>query len=642
MSLEVKVYDNGDHTCLVWKPVDDKPIADCRGFAIKRTINGKTDYLHGFAGFTDNAKATADNTTPANCLTFPIQRYLWWDYYVKPGDKVQYSIIPVVGADTAHLDLSSDLASEPTPELTITGQDSGHISAFFNKGIVAAQWVSRANASNPKGQKLADVVAQSGNPLRAALSGLLLPTVTGLLKEAKANGHKIYAALYELSDPDLIDGLIALGEDCNLILANGAFQKKPEHDENLTVRRKLRGKVNLHDRIVGGNHFAHNKFVVVCDGDQPLKVLTGSTNWTPTGLCTQANNSIIVEDPKVAKVYLDYWNRIEQAANGYPKTYIEANSEASTLEVDGDSITSWCVPTSAAQDLDFARKLIANAQEGVLFLFFNPGVFEPASAPEKWTLLQNILDLGNPDNAAINRNLYIRGVVNQEISGLTEPLQPKKGQAPAEVTDPSQPSPLALYTGGNSVPQLLGHDVMVPRNIKDQFHEFEKEQLGASMVNIHSKVIVIDPFGDHPVVMTGSHNLGFKASSANDDNLMIVEGNAALAAAYAINIIAIFQNYRWNSYVEAHRQDPKVWHGPVDNDQWQAGHLTGDSLHELEFWLGGQSPAGAAEARAKAPQSKPAQASTPTTAHRIASPKKHVIKSAHTPAKHPRRRQRSH
>jgi hypothetical protein len=48
----------------------------------------------------------------------------------------------------------------------------------------------------------------------------------------------------------------------------------------------------------------------------------------------------------------------------------------------------------------------------------------------------------------------------------------------------------------------------VPRNIKDQFHDWEKELLGASMVNIHSKVIVLDPFGVNPVVMTGSHNLG--------------------------------------------------------------------------------------------------------------------------------------
>ena len=67
---------------------------------------------------------------------------------------------------------------------------------------------------------------------------------------------------------------------------------------------------------------------------------------------------------------------------------------------------------------------------------------------------------------------------------------------------------------------------------------------------------------------------------------MIVEGNAPLAAAYAANIIAIYQAYRWNAYVEAHRQDPKVWHGLVDNDSWQNDYLTGDDLAEIQFWLG--------------------------------------------------------
>jgi len=97
---------------------------------------------------------------------------------------------------------------------------------------------------------------------------------------------------------------------------------------------------------------------------------------------------------------------------------------------------------------------------------------------------------------------------------------------------------------------------------------------------------VIDPFGDNPVIMTGSHNLGFKASSKNDDNLVIIEGNAPLAAAYAVNIIATFQTYRWNSYVEAHRKDPRCWHGLEDDDQWQNGYLSGDSLAEIKFWLG--------------------------------------------------------
>jgi hypothetical protein len=101
--------------------------------------------------------------------------------------------------------------------------------------------------------------------------------------------------------------------------------------------------------------------------------------------------------------------------------------------------------------------------------------------------------------------------------------------------------------------------------------------------------------------MTGSHNLGFKASSKNDDNLMIIQGNAPLAAAYAANIIAIYQAYRWNAYVEEHRQDPKVWHGLVDRDDWQNDYLAGDELAELTFWMGSYQPAAAAAAAAMQP-----------------------------------------
>ena len=54
---------------------------------------------------------------------------------------------------------------------------------------------------------------------------------------------------------------------------------------------------------------------------------------------------------------------------------------------------------------------------------------------------------------------------------------------------------------------------------------------------------MLDPFSDYPVLMTGSHNLGVKASQKNDDNLVILEGPEAapLAVAYAIGIIAKYQ-----------------------------------------------------------------------------------------------------
>ena len=332
MTIELKVYDNGDHTCLVWLPSDEKAIPDCRGFTIHRTLkpNGggpaRDSYLHGFVGFSD-----ADKLDPTAPWKFPLQRYMWWDYLVDPGDVVQYSVVPVVGPDQGRLSLSLADASAQTPPMTITGQASAHVCAYFNKGIVSAQWVARALATVGKSAKLDSLIAEPGNALRNALSGLLRPQLLDLLDDVKKNGGEIYAALYELNDPELIPRLAALGQKCHLILANGAFNsKKP--DENSTVRAQLRGKVDLHDRLVGQGHFAHNKFVVACDSaGKPQRVLSGSTNWTMTGLCTQANNGIIVDDPNLGAFFINQWNLLKAAGNAYPQSLMAANSKSSIL-----------------------------------------------------------------------------------------------------------------------------------------------------------------------------------------------------------------------------------------------------------------------------------------------------------------------
>ena len=589
MSLTVKVYDNGDHTCLVWLPADGQPIKDCRGFTIRRVTQGSPDaFLHGFVGFSDG-----DKLDPNAPWKHPVQRFMWWDYGVKPGQTVQYSVVPVIG-DKDNLQLDNAGASALTQPMTISSQVSTNIGAFFNKGIVSAQWVSRALAAIGPNPKIADIIKTPGNTLRDALSGLLRPQILKMLADTKASGGEIYAALYELNDPELLKALKTLGKKCHLILANGAF-KPPTNDENKEVRGELKGVVDLYNRLVPQGHFAHNKFVVFCDSaGKPQSVLSGSTNWTMTGLCTQANNGIIVHDEKLAQYFLDEWNLLKKAGNAYPASLATTNGQAgkngsNNFKVDGASITQWFAPTDKAEDLDYARKLISSAREGILFLFFNPGVFAGPDKPaSKWTLLQNILFRHHEGSPDYNPNLYIRGVVNQEIAGLTNESTAKKAGKPTAhaALDPSATTPVTLFNGGKEPPQHLGYESMVPKNIKDTFHDWATEILGQG-VHIHSKVIVLDPFGANPVVMTGSHNLGLKASSKNDDNLMIIEGNNALAASYAINIIAIYQAYRWNSYVEAHRQDPKVWHGLVNRDDWQNSYLDpkGNDLPEIAFWM---------------------------------------------------------
>jgi phosphatidylserine/phosphatidylglycerophosphate/cardiolipin synthase-like enzyme len=490
---------------------------------------------------------------------------------------------------------------------------------------------------------MATVLQTINDPLRNALGGLLRVQILAALDEVAANGGSIYAALYELNDPELIGRFKKLGSQVNLILANGAF-KPPAQDETSNAKtradfRKLK-TVKIYDRLVSSGHFAHNKFVVFCDAQgSPVRVLTGSTNWTVTGLCTQANNALFIDDRKVAGAYRDEWDRLKAAANTFPPALVDANSKQKTFTVDDADVTVWFVPTGKQQDMIQARTLIENAKDGALFLFFNPGHF--ADAEDQQTLLQTVLDRGRA-GPHYDASLYIRGVVNQKIAGLTDDTDPAATNAKSkskkslstlpsadehEASNDPQAShtPVLLYSDATQPPTRATKDVLVPAAIKAKFHDWVPELLSMGVM-VHSKVVVLDPFGDHPVLMTGSHNLGTKASRANDDNLVIVEGPGArsLAIAYAVNIIAIFQEYRWRNYVALHASDPNAWHGLDDDDKWQTGHLAGGNVEELKFWVGG------AKIASQLNQAKIAAAMAPPASVAARSTKKSTKK---TPAK---------
>jgi hypothetical protein len=95
---------------------------------------------------------------------------------------------------------------------------------------------------------------------------------------------------------------------------------------------------------------------------------------------------------------------------------------------------------------------------------------------------------------------------------------------------------------------------------------------------IHDKILVIYPFTDDSVVITGSHNLGFKASYSNDENMLIIRGNRPVAEAYAAHVLDVYEHYRWrwklqqplrDAFQKLKEQNPKakpadLWKKAVD------------------------------------------------------------------------------
>jgi phosphatidylserine/phosphatidylglycerophosphate/cardiolipin synthase-like enzyme len=83
------------------------------------------------------------------------------------------------------------------------------------------------------------------------------------------------------------------------------------------------------------------------------------------------------------------------------------------------------------------------------------------------------------------------------------------------------------------------------------------------------------------VVITGSHNFSPSASQKNDENLVIIRGNKALAQAYAVHINGVYDGYSWRAYLVGGGNAGHIY-APLDG--WKAG---GARHQELGFWMGG-------------------------------------------------------
>jgi len=577
MSTKLRVYTNEDDALLFWSI--PRPIAQCRGFAISRRKtgpNGKKaeDFLTNRMGF-ENEKMAARPLEGQEAVVkpstdWPFQRFSWTDHDANTGDTVSYRVIPVIRNTAGQLELIESLASDWSSAKTLGATTDGPFTAFFNRGFVMSQFMSRYLAQrNLSLKQFKETISQKEDKtIREFLSGDLRLTLLKQLRLALDEKTEIFAALFELSDNELIDALCALGEKAHVVLANGSVTKKKEEaaaeararDENEAARKQLKDAkvdVETNDRFISPGALGHNKFLIRTDKEgNPLIAWTGSTNWAPTGLCTQVNNGLLIEDAAIAQVYLDQWHRLRDAGSSFPKNLVAENSKPKQFGEDAPGTVRgavWFTRAIKGVDLDALREEVQKAREGILFLMFMPG---------STGLFSNVAA------RSAEPNLFVRGVVSELPNGRGD-------ESAVDVN---------LIDGANHTPLHL--DIVQPEGVKHPFANFAAEVThkqflgGIGHAIIHSKVVVIDPFSADPVVITGSHNFSASASSKNDENFIIVKGDRQLAEAYAVNVFGAYAHYRWRAFLA---QVDKPFNGLKDNDEWQAPKLAAER-RELQFW----------------------------------------------------------
>jgi phosphatidylserine/phosphatidylglycerophosphate/cardiolipin synthase-like enzyme len=392
------------------------------------------------------------------------------------------------------------------------------------------------------------------------LGGDLRARLIELLDETRKNGGHVFAALFELSDETLIGKLVALKGRAHIVLSNGAHKARDD-DENEDARSKLNAAgCDVHDRMLASGALGHNKFAVICDKNQSAKaVWTGSTNWSPTGLCTQINNGILINDEDVGQVFLDQWGRLKDAEGSFPKDLVAQNSDVKSNKVGKSKVDVWFTKSTDKVEMEAVDELLRKTvKQGIVFLMFQPG-----GSP----ILDTIADL-----QADNKDLFVKGVISTADKG-----------------DLDQAKVTLVHRGGKDVQKFRIVQPQGLQSVGKWAAEVSRGQFLKSVgfAIVHSKVIVTDPNGDDPIVITGSHNFSASASSKNDENLVIIRGDAALAKAYAVNVQSVFDHYNFRAVAVAmHDEGKDVIDVMKDAKSWQQNWFKGDKMLELNFWLG--------------------------------------------------------
>jgi hypothetical protein len=142
----------------------------------------------------------------------------------------------------------SDQASAWSPPQSVTAPADARFRAFFNRGFLISQFMARYLAENrltPQEFKQG-IDSKDEEAIRPFLSGGLRTALLDQLRTVAGGTDEIYAALYELSDNELIDALTTLGPHAHLVLSNGSVDAKGksaaearQEDENADARAKL-------------------------------------------------------------------------------------------------------------------------------------------------------------------------------------------------------------------------------------------------------------------------------------------------------------------------------------------------------------------------------------------------------------------
>jgi len=501
------------------------------GFAIHRTDHTEGDcyWLRGLKTFA----SVVPNPEPGQSFGLnrhPVQSFQWGDYTAKPGHRYTYRVV-ALGGTPDHLIERAEASVVVTAELP----NAGVHGIWFNRGVAASQAFRNRFGHSP----LTDVPDSDPRMkwLSRGLGEAFLETVAG----AGDGTWALRGAFYQFAWPGAAEAFAAArdrGVDVRLVLHGRDRDTAASGNNDQTAEQS---RETVHDAGIDGlvtwrtapnkSALQHNKFLVLIHNGLPVSVWTGSTNLTRGGVFGHSNVGHLVRDPAVAAQFLAYWEELAGAASTQQlRIWTEAHNPVD-LNAIAAGTSAVFSPRSTTSDLLDAYALTFDAAKS-----------------------------SNHITGAFGLNaVFLAKLARERAIPRTVLLDTMRGF-------PFPPADRDVRVSSGAHLEM------------DRFGQWAREWLtgfNSHVRYIHTKIIMIDPLGDDPLIVSGSANYSAASVISNEENTLLVRGNTRVADIYLTEYHRLFMHFPFRKWASTTSAGPRPLQ---EDDGWS------DDYYEQGHW----------------------------------------------------------
>lgn len=553
-SFTVKAYVGDNKTLLAFNFSDPAAAKDLAGFSIRCQPPGQAAfYLWNDLQFQDPSKhAQVAGEKPESTANAPIQKYRWTHV---PGSSHQ-GTSPAVGNYTytvtpRYFDASQamkalDTSLSATVTVPVGPFKKGALSLGFTRGYMQSQAfehhfgdkallqpagkpllydTNQQAGTNKTGQNFtfADEYAWMGATARQQVSAILSQV---------SSDHSLHLDVfaYDLNEPDVLKIFLQLAKEgrIRIILDNAQLHiahKDPKTGKTTTTAEdefaaQFSQQAKAPAAILRGcfARYSHDKIFIVSKNGSAAKVLTGSTNFSVTGLYVNANHVLVFDDANVAaeyaKVFEESWQVLSQGKTPSKKAADAFSSNALATQpyaYQSSSVPKMSITFSPHTTTDVSKILGAISNR----------ITQEASTPHGSVLFAVMQLTGSDtpvyhtlDDLHAKQSLFSFGISDAPQGTFLYTPGSKNG-----VLVTGKPGKTTLPPPFDQVPSPPGHE-------------------------IHDKFVICGLNGKDPVVYCGSSNLASGGEASNGDNLLEIH-DPDVATAFAIEALLLVDHYNF-------------------------------------------------------------------------------------------------